>query len=131
MNEKYKPALAAITVIACLGFLAFLVHEKVDGSYVAALSSVAVIIAWVTRTPGSNDKGPGAAVVIAGIGTIIASLSGCASGMMKDYDDINNPSDDKTLSECRIKARVEKQMTNDPERAWQHYLACTADGGLR
>jgi len=55
-------------------------------------------------------------------------LGGCA-GWLSSVDEVNNPSDDAKLSECRAKARVEKQLTGDAEKAWQLYLDCTS--GLR
>jgi len=79
MTEQTKAILATITIVACLALLAFLVHEKVDGATVAALSTVAVLVAYFTRAPERKDPptGPGI-VVFAGIVTTVLSLFACS-----------------------------------------------------
>lgn len=86
MNENTKNIVGAIVIVACLGFIGFLVHEKVDGSYVLALSVAPIVIAYFTRAPDKKDP-PAAAgiVVIAAIGSLCAAiLGGCVSGAQQE-----------------------------------------------
>lgn len=64
------------------------------------------------------------------IAHFLGYASGCASAS-KAFDDVNNPSDDVRLSECRKDARAEMQITGNADRAWKIYYDCTVDAGLR
>lgn len=81
MTERTKGILGAIVIVACFALLGFLVHEKADGAAVAAISTVTIIVAWLTRSPPPSDKGtPGAGgvVVLCAIATaIVTACAGC------------------------------------------------------
>jgi hypothetical protein len=80
MSERTKAILSAVTIVACLALMGFLVHEKADGAAVGAIAVVTTVVAWLTRTPGKTDPPSGASIVpLVGIGTIAALLlGGCA-----------------------------------------------------
>lgn len=126
-----KGILPAVVIVACLALLGFLVHEKVEGSVIAAMAAVTTIIAWVTRTPNSKDPPTaGHLVVVAGIGTIVATtIMGCGS-WFSSYEDVSDPNDDAKYARCHVQARADKQITGDPELAWRNYKACKADAGV-
>jgi hypothetical protein len=76
MSENTKGILSAVTIMACLALLGFLVHEKVDGAAVLAISSLTVVIAWVTRPPSKLDP-PNGTALVAGFVVAAQALAGC------------------------------------------------------
>lgn len=70
----------------------------------------------------------GLAVVVSS--ALLGQFAGCGEGL-KNIDEINNPSDDAALAKCRAEARADMQIYGNADRAWNVYLACTADAGLR
>lgn len=76
MSEQTKGIMSAVIIVACLALLGFLVHEKVDGAAVAAVSTVTVLIAYFQRQPPKNDAGAGI-VVFAALATIFLPGLGC------------------------------------------------------
>lgn len=82
MNERTKGILGAIVILGCFALLGYLVHERVDGATVAAISTVTILVAWFTQSTGRKDPPSGAAVV-AGIATVIVALAACSSPQEK------------------------------------------------
>ncbi len=58
-------------------------------------------------------------------------FSACSS-FFKELDEVNDPSDDAKLSDCRKHMReVRKDAGGDAHAAWGAYYECTQEAGLR
>jgi hypothetical protein len=77
MSENTKGLLSVVTILGCLALIGFLVHEKVDGAAVLAVSALTTIVAWVTRPPTRLDP-PSGTTLVAGMITAAWALAGCS-----------------------------------------------------
>lgn len=131
MNENTKAIVSTVTIVACLGLIGFLVHEKVDGSYALALAVVPIVIAYFTRSPQAKDppvlKG---IIALAAAGSLVACLSGCASGLGA-LESVSDPQDNADLSRCRQVGRDVKADGGQAGNAYWEYMECTREAGLR
>ncbi len=112
-----------------------LAHLFVPTSAAAVVSmAVAAFAALFVNRKDDDPPGPPTLKVLAGgaaaLALACAMVVGCGEGL-KSIDEINNPSDDVKLSKCRGDARAEMLITGNKDKAWNIYLACTADAGLR
>lgn len=64
------------------------------------------------------------------MGRVVLSGIGCASGL-KEVESLSDPSDDAKLSKCRAEGRAARQTGDEPDEAYEKYLKCTLDAGLR
>jgi hypothetical protein len=62
-----------------------------------------------------------------GLGQVVSACSGA----LRTIDDLNQPSDDWWLKFCREQGRVDKALHDDAGGAYQIYVDCTKDAGLR
>lgn len=117
MNENTKSIAAASVILGCLAFLAFLVHEKVDGSLVLALSVVPTLIAYFTRPPDRRDP-PSGIAVLAGVATLLSAIASCATFQEKQFAAeqayreqqracVRQYDTDERINACRARVRKE------------------------
>lgn len=50
---------------------------------------------------------------------------------LQNWDEVNNPDDDSALARCRKLGREEREAGATPEAAYEAYVDCTREAGLR
>jgi hypothetical protein len=69
-------------------------------------------------------------VVFSGALGLATQEAGCGAGL-RSFDEINDPSDDEALRECRQQGRAALDAGRTPEEAFRVYERCTQDAGFR
>lgn len=64
------------------------------------------------------------------IGCGLAALIACSSAI-KTVDQVNDPSDDVALKNCREEGRAAREAGADKDAAYGVYFDCTKEAGLR
>ncbi len=57
-------------------------------------------------------------------------FTGCSS-LFRSFDELNDPTDDVELSQCRREGRAARDAGADAGAAYAAYVNCTKDAGLR
>src|SRR5262249_32435418 len=120
-----------VAVLAILLAAIIVANMYVPGA-VATLVSMAttVFAALFVRCQDDQDPPPGsppALRLLAGGGRLALGIVACGHAL----EALNDASDDATLGRCRAEARSAARDGRTPEEAWDHYLSCTRDAGLR
>jgi hypothetical protein len=54
----------------------------------------------------------------------------CGSAL-RSFDEVNNPDDDSHLTRCRNAGRAAREAGAEPDDAFDTYVECTREAGLR
>ena len=68
---------------------------------------------------------------LASLMALIMTQGPACGDKMRGFDDVNDPSDDRALRDCRYQGRAALDGGSSAHRAYDVYETCTRDAGLR
>lgn len=70
------------------------------------------------------------ALALVGVAHLFGQVVGCAT-TARTFDAVNNPADDLALARCREEGRAYLDAGHEPGAAFDAYVACRQDAGVK
>jgi hypothetical protein len=122
-----------VAVLAILLTAIIVANRYAPGAVATVVSMATTVFAALFVGPHDDDDGPPPGSppvlrVIAGGAALALAVVACG---LKGVGALQDPSDDEKLATCRADGRRAARTGSSAEEAWDQYLACMRDAGIR